>query len=334
MKKALLIISILSVLSTGCMRPFQKPIIEQIATNETAFLITLEGDTAAQAKFDSIEYLQQAKVASKRVEIPTRWLQTGRHAHQGEWIPLMQLIKVNRTPVARRWTAEENTGTAKTRQLLEAESKDSIGVSSGFAITAFIAEPDTAKFLYWYPNTSLANIVDNQIFNDIQAVYSEVAAKYDVTELRTRKSEINDRIREVVIPKYAAAGITISDSLGLIGGLVYDNPKIQDAIDNVFIAQNLEAKAVAEKAAQIIENQRVIGVEETQAQQRKIKADAEAYEIQVKTEAIAAGGDAYIRVRSLEVLGEAVSKWSGQVPTTLAGGGAQLQHLLLNSSSK
>jgi hypothetical protein len=331
MKKVLLLTIMLStLLFTGCMKPVQKPIIENINTNETAFLITLEGDAKGQAKFDSVDYLEKAKVAAKRIEIPTRWLKTGRFEHQGEWIPVHQLIKVNRTPVARRWTAEADTGTSTNKQLLEAESKDSIGVSSGFAITASVKEPDTATFLYWYPNSDLASIVDNQIFNDIQAVYSEVAAKYDVTELRTRKEEINIRIREIVIPKYAEAGITISDSIGLIGGLVYDNMKIQEAIDNVFIAQNLEGQRTAELKGQEVENKRLLSIEETEASKRKIKADAEAYEITVKTEAIAAGGEAYLKVRSLEVLAEAVVKWSGQVPTTFAGGGTQLQHLMLN----
>lgn len=329
MKRLILLSSMLTVLmTTGCVRPVQRPILEEIAPNETAFLTTLEGTHDDQARFASVDYLNESKVAAKRVEIPTRWLQTGRFSHQGEWIPTQRLIRVDRSPVARRWTAEVDSGTTKGRQQLEAESRDSIGVSSGFAITASIQEEDTARFLYRYPRSSLASIIDNQIFNDIQSVYSEVAAKYNVSELRHRKEEINEAIRARVIPLYASHGITISPNLGLIGGLVYDNPRIQDTIDAVFMAQNLEAKAEAERAAQLVENERNVSVTEAEARQRQIRADAEAYEIRVKTEAIASGGDAYIRVRTLEVLAEAVAKWTGAVPQTVAGGTGSLLHLL------
>jgi len=319
---------------TGCIRPVQKPVVKEISPNETAFLIPLEGGTKDQGKFDSVEYLDNNKVAAKRIEIPTRWLKTGRFDHQGQWIPVARLITVDRTPVARRWTVEENTGTSKNYQALEAESKDSIGVTSGFAITAYIEEADTAKYLYKYKQQSLANIIDNQVFNAVQAVYSEVAAKHDVTELRKRKEEINRRIREVVIPAFAKDGITIDQNLGLIGGLVYDNPKIQEAIDNVFVAQNLEAQREAERKAQAVENQRIISVEETEAKQRKIKADAEAYEITAKAAAITDGGASYLKIRELEVMQNAIEKWSGDVPQTFAGGGGsgQFQHLLLNQN--
>ena len=321
----------LMTMTTGCWRPVQKPQIETVEPSETAFLINLDGGTKDQGKFDSVEYLNQSKVAAKRIEIPTRWLKTGRFGHQGEWIRTQRLIKLDRTPVARRWTVEEDTGTSRSKQVLEAESKDSIGVSSGFAITAFIREEDSAKYLYKYRQQSLSTIIDNQVFNAVQAVYSEVSAKYDVTELRVRKSEINDRIREVVIVEFAKDGITIDPNLGLIGGLVYDNGDIQKAIDKVFIAQNIEAQREAERKGQEVENRRLLSIEETEASQRKIKADAEAYEITAKAKAILDGGDSYLKIRLYEVAQLAIEKWGGQVPTTFSSGGSgQFSHLLLN----
>lgn len=319
----LVLAGLLFSMTTGCgfIRPYKKPRLEKIAPNETAYLINLIGDTkGGQAKFASVEYLDEQKVASKEIEIAQRWIQTGRRHNVGEWIPSQMLIKVDRTPVARRWTAEPDTGTSQNKQLLEAESKDSIGVSSGFAITAYIQEKDTSKFLYKYPNNKLSQIIDNQIFNDCQAVYAEIAAKYDVNELRLHKDEINDAIRKKVIPEYLKDGITIKPTLGLIGGLVYDNPEIQKSIDAVFMAQTLEAKRVAERDAQAIENERILSIEQTDANRRKVKADAEAYEINAKVEAISKGGTSYLELLRLEVAKAAMDKWNGAYPKWMSGG--------------
>jgi len=317
----IVLVMLVASVGTGCMRPVMKPVLETIKPNETAFLINVDEGAQGQAKFQSVDFLEKAKVAAKRIEIKQRFLKTGRFDHVGKWIPTQLLIKVDRTPVARRWTAEENTGTSKDTQVLMAESKDSIGVMSGMAITAYVKEEDTARFLYRYPNGNLASIIDNQIFNDCQAVYSEVAAKYEVKDLRLHKDEINSRMVETVIPMYAEDGITIKPSMGLIGGLVYDNVKIQEAIDSVFIQQTLEAKRIAEAKAQEIENTRLLSVEKNEAEKRKVKADAEAYEIASKAKAISDGGNAYLELLRLEVEKARIDKWKGEVSMVQGGGG-------------
>lgn len=310
----------ITVASSGCMRPYPKPIIEEIGNNETAFLVPMEGDTGKQAKFDSAEQLNQMKVAAKRVTIPVTWVKTGRTHISGHYLPNARLIRVDRSPVARRWTAETDSGTSKSRQVLEAESKDSIGVSSGFAITAYVTEEDTAKYLYWFPGKDLASIIDNQVFNSCQAIYSRMAGTYDVKELRNYKEAINDEIRKSVIPQFKALGITIDPSMGLIGGLVYDNPAIQNAIDTVFIAQTMEAKREADRIAQIKQNELDLSIEKNEAEKRKIKADAEAYEITSKAKAIMDGGEAYLELLKLEVEKERIGKWNGNVPMVSGGG--------------
>lgn len=324
MKKLVMVMLVLMLVgvTSGCRKPYMVPILETIENNETAYLINYEGNKTGQAKFNSIEFLEDAKVATKRIEIAQRWNQTGRRSWQGQWIPAQKVLKVNRTPVAIRWTAEPDTGTSKQRQLLEAESKDSIGVSSGFAITALIKEEDTSKYLYKYPGKDLASVVNNQVFNDAQAVYSEVAAKYEVTELRLHKDEINQAMREKLIPMYAEDGITIKESLGLIGGLVYENSKIQEAIDAVFIAQTLEAKKEADRIAQIKQNELDLSIEKNESEKRKIKADAEAYEVLAKAKAIKDGGDQYLELLRLEVEQKRIDKWNGEVPMVQSGTGA------------
>src|SRR5438067_4196997 len=88
----------------GCIKDYDKPEYTEIDTSETGFLIPLEGDTAGQAKFASQQYLEEKKVAAKRVQITHRWNQTGRLPNDGSWIPTVRLVKVKRSPITREWT--------------------------------------------------------------------------------------------------------------------------------------------------------------------------------------------------------------------------------------
>ena len=152
----LMAISAMSIFGvSGCIRPYDTPEYAEIDTSETGFLIPLEGNSEHQAKFQSEEYLRELKVAAKRVQITHRWSQEGRLVNSGRWISTVRLIKVNRSPVTREWTAETTTGTAAKNQAIWIESSDSVGFSLGFTCTSFIPEEHAAKFLYWYPTGSL-----------------------------------------------------------------------------------------------------------------------------------------------------------------------------------
>ena len=114
----------------------------------------------------------------------------------------MRLVKVNRSPVTREWVSEDTGSVGKARSRTDKaiwiESADSVGFSMGFACTAFISEADAAKFLYWYPSGSLADLMDQEVRGRIQQVAAEVAAKYPLDTLRTRKQEIADAVKQVM----------------------------------------------------------------------------------------------------------------------------------------
>jgi hypothetical protein len=239
---------------SGCNRPYDAPEYADIDTAETAFVVPLEGDTADQAKFQSEEFLEQHKVAAKRVQITHRWSQTGRDflwMESGQWIPDVRLIKVNRSPVTRQWTADASKDRA-----IWLESADSVGFSMGFMVSAFITEPDAAKFLYWYPAGSLADVMDTEIRARIQQDAAQAAAKYPLDELRGRKQEIMNYVHDDVTPFFAARGITVS-TIGMYGGMTYENPHIQEAIDEVFIAQQVKNVNLAKFEAQEKANQQI-----------------------------------------------------------------------------
>jgi len=177
----------------GC-KQYKEEKFKEIQPNETAFVIKLEGENK-QAKFDSIEYLKDRKVAAKRIEIPRRWKSTGYMYWSGEYIDLIKVITIDRTPVTVEWTAEKESGTANKDQGIWAESDDSVGFSTGFACSAYVSEDDSPTFLYYYPEKSLQYVMDKEVRTAFQGVVAEVSARYKMDTLRNRKQEIIDSVR-------------------------------------------------------------------------------------------------------------------------------------------
>src|SRR6478609_11859023 len=246
--------------TSSCVRPYDRPEYVEIDTSETGFLIPLEGDVTEQVQFQSEDFLKQHKVAAKRVQITHRWSQEGRLPTEGRWIPMVRLVKVNRSPVTREWVTTQTTSSAGAVQRMDKaiwiESGDSVGFSMGFTCTAFIPEEDAARFLYWYPSGSLAEVMDREIRGRIQQAAGEVAAKYPLDSLRSRKQEIADAVKQNITNFFAQRGVTVT-TVGMFGGMTYENPEIQKSIDQTFIAQQLKVVSDAKFQAQQKENDRL-----------------------------------------------------------------------------
>lgn len=344
---ALLVLASLTLFGVGCMKPFDRPEYIEIDTSDTGFLIPLEGETAAQTRFQSEDYLVQRKVAAKRVQILHRWSQEGRMETDGHWIPTVRLVKVNRSPITREWTMPQGPATSGgiarglSDKAIWIESADSVGFSMGFTCTAFIAEEDAAKFLYWYPSGSLANVMDSEVRGRIQQVSAEVAAKYPLDLLRARKQEIADAVKLDVTKFFALRGVTVT-TVGMFGGMTYENPAIQKAIDDTFIAQQLKVVSEAKFEAQKKENERV-ELEATataekarreaqgQGEARKLAAAAEAEAIREVSRALgeAQQNPLLLQMRQLEIEKARVERWDGKYPQWFFGGGTTPPGLLV-----
>jgi hypothetical protein len=345
-KAIALIVGLLCIAGlTGCMKPYDKPEFVEIDTSETGFLIPLEGDATAQQKFQSEGYLAQRKVATKRVQITHRWLQEGRLPTDGRWISTVRLVKVNRSPVTRTWTTPQNTTVgsvnARTDTAIWIESADSVGFSMGFACTAFISEDDAARFLYWYPSGSLADVMDHEVRGRIQQTAAEVATKYPLDQLRARKQEIADAVKEDVTNFFAKRGVTVT-TIGMFGGMTYENPEIQKSIDGTFIAQQLKVVAEAKFEAQKKENERIELEADASAEKarrealgladaRKTTAGAEAEAIREVNRALneAAQNPLLYQLKALDVEKARIEKWDGKYPTYYMGGGNGSPNLLM-----
>ncbi|AEO93336.1 gp65 [Bacillus phage G] len=239
-KKASLIIMTALLASTlaGCRQPYDKPEFVEIGPNETAFVLQMEGDTKDQGKFESEEFLMENLVAAKRIEIPHKWIKTGRGWWKGKYVDKIRVIKVDRTTVTREWTTE-----GEKKQGIKVESKDSIKFSVGTSATAQIVDHESAaKFLFWYSGRTLADVMDTEIRNRFETAYIEEISKLTMEEIRGDKSNSMNVVRKQVESYFAERGITLSN-IGYKGELVYDDPEVQKALSAQFVAeQNKKAQ--------------------------------------------------------------------------------------------
>lgn len=289
--------------------PYKKEIVEEIGTNETAFLVPLEGSSKeGQKQFMSIEYLNQAKVPTKRVSIPQRSLSLGRAWFNLEWIPTMKVIKVDRKPVTREWTADPGTGTSKTNQAIEVESRDSIGFYIGVNVTGLITEEDASKFLYYYAGKSLAVVIDENVRGKVSSILSREFGARQLSLCKSDKKEIQGILEKEVRDYFIGYGVTISN-IGLVGGLTYTDPEIQKSINDAYTAEMKITQAENERLAQEKTNMKEvsIAVAQREAAQEFAKAQ-EAMVNKLKLE---------IEMKRAEALLEAAKKWNGITPANI-----------------
>lgn len=270
MKKLLSVLVALFALCTcltGCVRPYDKPEFVTIEPHQTAFLIPLIGDTSNQASFESEEMLMQAKVAAKEIQIPHRWVKTGRMSWSGKWRPTMALIVVDRSPVTREWSSTKDIGTSAANQAIYAESSESIGFSAGMNCSAQIySENDAVKFLYCYNNKPLSEIMDTEIRARVESKFVEGCASRTLNEILVEKECIMKSVRDDVVSYFAERGITIT-VLGMKDGLEYDDATIQKSINDKFSS---EMKLTTQKN----ENERIISEAEAKAEANRILSES------------------------------------------------------------
>ena len=300
-----LIIVMVCCMFTGCRKPYDKPEFVTIEASQTAFLIPLVGDSTTQSAFESEELLLDAKVATKEIQIPHRWVQTGRKHWIGDWKPSATLIVVERKPVSRSWESGDSTS-ASTKAIF-GETSDQIGIYVGMNCTAMIDEKDAAKFLYRYNSTPLETVIDTDIKKLVEDRFNIETAKYTSTELGAKKGEIMEAVKDYVIPYFKDYGITIT-VLGMKEGVSYENSSIQKAIDEKFAS----------------EQELVIQQNKNEANLAKAQAEAEA--MIMKAEAEAEANELLSQSLTDKILTKMYyERWNGILPTVYGADGTIIQ---------
>jgi len=292
----ILAISLMMLNLGGCWKSFDQPELVNIEPSQTAYLIPLVGKTSDQQAFKSEEFLDKNKIAAKQVQIPHRWIDTGRMPGSGEWIAAARLIVVERKPSTRMWTESPKTGSTTNDDGISAESKGSISFVARMNCVAQIDVEDATKFLFRYNNKPLERIMDEEIKARVESKFVEENAKREMAEILLEKAEIMEAVRQDVVPYFKERGITVT-VLGLKGDLTYLDPEIQTSI-------NAKFRADKEYAAQKVRNRKDIEIAQTQATSELLKAEATA--------------KANLKVsRSLTselVRYEGIKKWDGKLP--------------------
>ena len=296
---------------TGCVKPYDKPEFVTIEASQTAFLIPLVGDTSDQASFESEELLEQAKVATKEIQIPHRWVQTGRMSWNGEYRSSAKLIVVERKPVSRSWESGETAATSQ--NAIWGETSDGIGFYVGMSCSAQINEEDATKFLYRFNNTPLESIIDKEIKTMVKDEFNKESSKYTSAELHTNKTAIISAVKDSVTSYFKEFGITIT-VLGTNEGFSFENTTIQQAIDKKFASEQ-------ELVTQQNKNEVTIAKAQAEAESAKIAAQAQAEVILIAAEAEAEANrkiaasltPEIIEMKRVENESLMYEKWNGSV---------------------
>ena len=326
---------LIALFQSGCFKAYNEPKFVDIAPNETAYVIPLNGDTNDQAKFNSVEFLEQHKVGAKRIQIPRVWVDDGYMYGSGYYQDAVRVVKVDRTPVTISFEQEDQTLDANGHMkrgdtAIWLESRDSIGFSMGFSATLRIEENDTSLYLYRYPGVSLADEARSEVKARIQQDAASFAAQYNLDNLRALKNEMMVAVRGDVIPFFAARGITVT-TIAQFGGMVYDDKDIQNAINGTFVAQQQKVVAAALLTAQKDINTKSDETAHQDQLNAITRATGEAQAIKLVADASreAASNPVFIQLRQLEIEAARINKWNGIVPDTLIEGGSSGYNLFI-----
>lgn len=265
--------------------------VVEILPNWTAFAIPETGKNLdSQGKFQSEDYLNKNKVAEKRYVVPhSKMPNTGLFSDY--YVPDLRLVIVNREPVHREWVSSATKGTSAKDEGFSMETKDSININFGVTIGASIKEEDAAKYLYNFGTVAptkgtnsndeqtqdaitfasyvfarpLAEVMDTVARSQVQTALSEEFGSRSTIDAIHGKKEIMVAVAAKIRAYFEARGVTI-EWIGFDSPLDYDHDSsghspIQDAINNVFIAEQQAAAAkTLETALPVLEKQAQIAV--------------------------------------------------------------------------
>ena len=237
----------------GCIGPYMVEMAVEVDSNSTAFIIPLEMSTLdGQATVVSKEFLDKHKVSAKRIILNQRKRKTGRWWWKYEYIPTERVIQVDRTPVTREWITGETKDGKRVALGFPMASQDSVGFTVGINLTCMIEEDEASVFLYNFKAKPLEEVVDEVVRGFVQNALSAELMSRPLTACQQEKVQIIESVQRTVEANVRKYGITLV-TIGLADEYTYDNPKVQEAVDNVFVNETKVKQAEqAQKEAAII----------------------------------------------------------------------------------
>ena len=318
MKKSNLLITssltVVCLLASGC-GPAQVPDVVEIKPNETCWVIPLDAKAGDQTKFNSVDYLNQHKISTKRVWVPKVQQSTGRMWFDYKWIDAVKVITVDRSLVTREWTDNASTGTTAGKQGIPVVTKDSVQLTVGLTLTVNIEEDDASTYLYYHGDRKLADVADANIRSYAVAELTREYSQLTLTEAQTAGPTIYNKLFADAKATFKAKGITVQ-YLGNAEGVHYVNQAVQDSINSKYIAEQDAKTATQQQAAQKIRNETTVMVAQAQADAaNKLYAAQEATKFQVS-----------LQVQMLQAQAQLAmaTNWNGKLPENILPEGSPL----------
>ena len=306
---SLKVVAILSALAglSSC-APYKTLDVVEVQSNETAWAIPLDAmSQSGQVKFNSVDFLNQKKVATKRIMVDKVQRSTGRMYWSIEWLPSVRVIKIDRSLVTRQWTDgtkdrhDDDYG-------IGVVTGDSVKLRVGLTITASIEEDDASTYLYYHGARSLEQVLDQNVRSFAVSELTKEYSNLSLQEAQTEGDKIYERLFQSAKTAFKAKGVTIQ-YLGNAEGLTYADPNVQEAINRTYLAEQDAKSAAQEQLARKIRNQTEILNAETQANSAKKLLDAK--------EATMFQNELTVKLLTAQAQMKMAEKWSGQMPSSI-----------------
>jgi len=289
--------------------PYKTLDVVEVKSNETAWAIPLDAMSQnGQVKFNSVDFLNQKKIAAKRIMIDKIPRSTGRMYWDVEWLPATRVITIDRSLVTREWTDGEK-GTNKERdEGIGVVTKDSVKLRVGLTITASIDEDDASTYLYYHGARKLSDVLDQNIRSFAVSELTKEYSQLTLNEAQTQGDAIYSKLFSDAAKVFKLKGVTIQ-YLGNAEGLTYADPTVQQAINARYLAEQDVKTAAQQQEAQKIRNATTVLNAQAQADAAKKLLDAK--------EATAFQNDLQIKLLTAQAQMKMASVWNGQMPMSI-----------------
>lgn len=293
-----------AVLCLSACAPVKVLDVVEIKPNETAWAIPLDATTqSGQVKFNSVDFLNQKKVASKRIMVDKVPRSIGRFWFDIEWLPATRVIKVDRSLVTREWTDQ-----AKDQEGIGVVTKDSVQLRVGLTITASIDEDDASTYLYYHGERPLSDVLNQNVRSFAVAELTRQYADLNLAAAQTNSTQIYGKLFDDAKVAFKPKGILIQ-YLGNAEGLTYADTKVQESINKSYTVQQDVKTAQMEQQATQIRNQTLVMTAEATAKAAKETFNAkEASELQTQ-----------LKIQQMQAQAQLsmAEKWNGQLPSSI-----------------
>jgi hypothetical protein len=171
-----------------------------------------------------------------------------------------------------------------------------------------------AKFLYNFGGKPLSQVADENIRDYVQSQLSTEFGEHPLDYDTSHKKEVFAAAEDATKKFFGARGIEI-DNLGYTEGMIYDNDKIQDSIDNNYKSEMSITAAQNEAKAQDARNAMKVAMATADRQAAEQFAQAQA------------AGTAKYDMETRRMYAQAAlnisEKWQGGVPQSITEMGGQ-----------